>query len=152
MKKFVFWKNNSNLFLGIPILLVLFLAFIIAGIVLTPKNSIFLPMIIMSAICFLFLVYFLFFDKRTLSKIELSEEGIEWKWLGKNILFLGWHEIINIKSTTRGKGAEDLSIISNSEQIDISLTKKIYRTIMQVCPNQLVKKMINDIECFKFFH
>lgn len=152
MKKLEFWAHKSNLILGIPMIIILLLIFLSIGIIEMPKSSIFWPMITMSIICLIFLIYILFFDKRTLSKVKFSEKGIELVWLGRDILFVDWYDIKEVKSTPRGKGAEDLSIISNTTQVDIGLTKQMYNTIIQICPNPLVKIMINDIECFKCFH
>lgn len=150
--KLTFWKHKYELFIGIISLVIISLSFLIAGIVLIIKNHYYWPILILGLISLILTFYILFFQKRVLSKITFSDNGIEWSWLNKRILFINWNDITNIKSSPRGRGAEDLSIISYNDRIDISLTRKMYDAIMILCPYQNIKNQINNIDSFKWFH
>ena len=150
--KITFWKHKYELFIGAILLAIISLLFIIIGIVLIIQNHYIWPILVLGIINLILILYLLFFQKRILSKVIFSNEGIEWIWLKKRILFISWNNITDIKSSPRGRGAEDLSLISYDNKIDVSLTKKMYDAIMILCPNQNIKNQINNIDSFKWFH
>ncbi len=150
--KITFWKHKYELFIGAILLAIISLLFIIIGIVLIIQNHYIWPILVLGIISLILILYLLFFQKRILSKVIFSNEGIEWIWLKKRILFISWNNITDIKSSPRGRGAEDLSLISYDNKIDVSLTKKMYDAIMILCPNQNIKNQINNIDSFKWFH
>ena len=149
--KVKFWKHKFELFVGGSVSIILSFATTIVGIIFTIKLSLW-PILVAGIIVSISTAYVLFFQKRILSKIVFSVEGIEWYWLNNKILNISWHDVTNVKATPRARGVEDLSFVAGDKQIDVSLTKKMYNTIMILCPQPNIKFMINNIDCFKCYH
>lgn len=125
---------------------------IIIGIILSIiRSSGYSGMIFCGLIPLLAMICILTFNKGLLSKIIYSENGIIWKRFKKNIMFISWEEITEIKNTPISMYSSYLSFISNNKQIDVELTKKMYDAIMFICPPN-IKLQINDLEAFKCFH
>ncbi len=102
------------------------------------------------ALCFI--LYELFIDKRISSMVIYSEQGIECKSFKKIITYFKWEEITEIIDTTRGRSFHWLTFIAKDKRIDVELTQKMYNVIMILCPYQNLKRRIDDMECFKWFH
>ena len=125
------------------------LCLIIIGIVFFSN----LGVLILVALLFLiYPVYMLFIDKRPSSIVIYSEEGIEWKSFKKSIEFIRWDEITEITETRRGQNFYWLTFMTKERRIDVELTKKMYDTIMILCPYQNLKNRIDDLENFKGLH
>ncbi len=151
--KIEFWKHETELFIGWISLMILSSILFIGGIILSIKDiDIYWPVLLSGTIMLIISFCSLFFEKRTLSKVIFSEEGIEWKWLNKKIAFINWDDVIDVVPTPHGRGEFDLTFVSNKCNIDLGLTKKMYKAIMQICPNPNLKMIINNIDCFKYFH
>lgn len=137
--KVKFWKETGQLFIAIPVFSICCIGLIIAGII-----SSIIPLIVIGTIFMFVTICFLFFPNYALTTITLSNKGIEIKWFNKQINFIHWNEIIEVKSIPRGLGSV-LAFFSNNNQIVIDPTKKIYKAIMNLCTNQSVKnQMEND--------
>ena len=64
-----------------------------------------------------------------------------------------WSDIIDVKGYPySNKGAYYMSFISKNDQIEFEPTKKMYDTIIELCPSPNLKYEINNIEYFKGFH
>lgn len=153
MKKNTFWLRTSAIFLGVPLLIMLFLIFLTIATILTVKlytsNWTFWIMTILSLVAIL---YFLFIDKNTLTRLIISEHGIQCFRLKKEIKNIKWSEIENIKNKPNGWSEPYLSFVSLNTNIDIELNPKIYNAIMLICPNETIKTTINSFTCFKCYH
>lgn len=138
--KVEFWKESGQLFIAIPCFSICSIGLIIAGIITS-----LIPMLIAGCIFLLFTLCFLFYPNYALTKVILSEEGIETKWFKMQIALIHWDEITDVKTTPKGR-SWNLSFFSNNNKIEIQPTKKIFNSIMKLCINQNVKNKIqNDI-------
>ncbi len=151
MKNFEFWAHKNELFIGL-FFMFLSLSILLYGIIQTTKVIEYWPIIPSGVFCIVLTILSLLWKKRVLAKVAFSKEGVESNWLGKKISYIGWFDIIDIKAIPHGTGPRNLCLIATNEKIEVTLSQKMYDTIMQVCPNPLVKIMINDLECFKYFH
>lgn len=152
--KVKFWKYSLELyfylFLIIPIAF-LFLIFAITD--LSPINSFEEWLVIAVFSSFLiFCIAWVFIDKNLLSKVVFSEKGLEIIRFKKQVTFISWDDITEVKTKLRGRGNEHLMFVCGKTQVDIFLTKKMYNIIMLICPNECIKRLINNIDYFKSFH
>lgn len=99
-----------------------------------------------------FLFYDIFINRNISSSVIFSEVGIEWKSFKKTVVSIRWDEITEIVDTIRGRGFRWLTFIAKDKRIDVELTQKMYNVIMILCPYQNLKRRIDDMECFKWFH
>ncbi len=152
--KIKFWKHTTELWLAWMSLFIASLAVLIAGIILTiVKNIAFASLILLGFISIIYLTINIFFiEKKFTSRVIFSEKGIEVTHFKKSITFIAWNDIVRIKEITRVNAINWLSFVSSNNQIDISLTKKIYNTIMLICPINSIKFAINNINSYKCFH
>lgn len=146
-----FWKNTYALYF-ICCMSFISITLIIIGIIITIKYISLWPIILVGIIILFSCLYALFFKKKLLSQIILTNEGLECIMLKKQTLYIKWEEIINVKETPYSFTSSYLTFITYDKSIDIVLTKKIYNTIMEICPNQNLKALINNLESFKWFH
>ena len=108
--KVKFWKETGQLFIAIPVFSICCIGLIIAGII-----SSIIPLIVIGTIFMFVTICFLFFPNYALTTITLSNKGIEIKWFNKQINFIHWNEIIEVKSIPRGLGSV-LAFFSNNNQ------------------------------------
>lgn len=150
--KVEFWNHKFELFIGGTIIAILTIATFLIGLILPFLNYNYLPILVMGIILMILAIYIFFIDKRMLSKVVYSEEGIECKWLKKTIACFKWSEITDIKAVHHGKAPDNLSFISGDQHIDVGLSKKMYDAIMIVCPCPNIKFQIKNLEQFKYLH
>ncbi len=147
--EYKFWKHAPLILIAIPVLYISSVIFLIVGSIYF--NELWLMIVI--GLFILILGFFLiFFDKKYLSKISYTEEGVAWTWLNRNIIFFKWDEITDVKATSYSWTSSYLTFVIGEQQINIDLTKKMYNTIMDICPNPNIKMMINNIYCFRGYH
>ena len=153
MKK-EFWAHQFIVFFVAPLFMILSIICLIFGIVMTAiKGLDFSPLIFIGVFLISLCIYAIFFDKKTLCKVIFSEEEIILKRLNKIITIMKWSDIIEVKGCLYGnRGNAYISFISNNKQIDFVPTKKMYDTIIELCPSPNLKYEINNIEYFKGFH
>jgi hypothetical protein len=144
-----FWKHLPLIIYLVPVVLIFSISLIIAGIVNYETLGL---LIIFGAIILILFIGLMLIDKRILSKVIISEKGISWIWLNKKIIYFNWDEISDIKITPYSRTSCYLTFVIGEQQINIDLTKKMYNTIMDVCPIPNIKMLINNIEKFKCFH
>lgn len=144
-----FWKHKFTLMTILIVIGSTFIGTFLLG-VFIKNESAKLPLIIISFMILLLGLFVLFKNKLNfLSKIVISEESISVKKLKKQTINIDWSEVVEVKATHYGKGGRWLSIVSKDKQIDMDITKKIYVTIMTLCPYQSMKSMLNNVEEFK---
>lgn len=153
MKK-EFWAHQFIVFFVAPLFMILSIICLIFGIVMTAiKGLDFSPLIFIGVFLISLCIYAIFFDKKTLCKIIFSKEEIILKRLNKTITIMKWSDIIDVKGYPySNKGAYYMSFISKNDQIEFEPTKKMYDTIIELCPSPNLKYKINNIEYFKWFH
>ncbi len=150
--KVVFWKHRTELFVGGTLIAFLALSIFIIGLVFTILNINFFPILLTGIILCIFGAYMFFVDKRILSKVIYSEDGIEWQWFNKIIDNIKWSEITEIKSVCHGITIYNLSFIAGDQHIDVGLSKKMYNAIMIICPDANIKFQIKSLKEFEHLH
>ena len=90
-------------------------------------------------------IYYLFINKRILSKIAFSQEYIKITWLKKEIYEFRWHDITNVTTTLCGKGSRYLTLFVRDKSIDMIPSNKIFKAIMISCPFDSIKEKVVDI-------
>ena len=140
-----FWKESGQLFIVIPCFNICSISLIIAGIITSS-----IPILIAGCIFLLFTLCFLFAPNCALTKVFLSEKGIEIKWFKSQIAFIHWDEITDVKTTPKGR-YWNLSLFSKTNRIEIQPTKKILNSIMKLCINPNVKNQIQNDLHLKWF-
>lgn len=148
-----FWKHQTEALLLWPLAIVISTSMIIVGIILMCLIDLGAGgLVFCGTILLILALSILFSNNKILTKIEFSESGILLKRLNKKILFVNWDEINEVTTTPFSRPITYLSFVSDKVKIDVELTKKMYDTIMTLCPNIYVKTQINNIERFKCFH
>jgi len=94
---------------------------------------------------FLFMIYVVF-RKEFLSKIHLSEKGIEWKYKEKQLRFIAWEEIKSWKKSTEGSTQNLLLEFEEGKDFIFNCSKKIKRTILELCPIPELKEQLEPIK------
>lgn len=122
--KIEFWKHQIQLFWGGTISIIISISLFVAGLTLTILDKIYFPILLSGLLLVIIMIYVYFIDKRMLSKIIYSDQGIEWKWLKKRISYIKWDEIDEVKSISHGRTVYNLSFVANKNHIDVGLTKK----------------------------
>jgi hypothetical protein len=89
--------------------------------------------------------------KRIFSTVTFSNEGVEWRLFKKQVLFIKWEEIADVKQTHYGM-IHQVALFRGQEKIEMEVLRKMYNTIMTICPMPDVKIKINELPCLKFFH
>ncbi|HJD05862.1 MAG TPA: hypothetical protein IAB72_03180 [Candidatus Onthoplasma faecipullorum] len=75
------------------------------------------------------------------------------KRLNKLLFSVDWTEITDVNANTPyNRYSKYLTFIAGDKRIDLVLTKKMYNSIMAICPYQIIKNEINRLEQFKWFH
>lgn len=146
-----FWKHGIELFGYLSFILIVLLGDILCIIFVLLNEISTLSIVIFSAIL-LFLLLIVFFNKNVLSKVIISEIGIKLMWFKKEILFINWEDIIEVKSAVQSFCTNYLTFVTKDNTIRFDLTKKMYDTIMAVCPIPNIKVRINELDAFKFLH
>lgn len=146
-----FWAYRS-LLIGATIYMILAFSLFVTFLILTITINFNWLGVLISSILLLCCVLWLFLDKNILLKVQFSNLGILCTKLKKQIVFIKWDDIQEITNTPRAWNSSLLTLKSNSQRIDIELNQKIYNTIMNICPIPNLKVMINEIECFGWFH
>lgn len=147
--KVKFWKKATEL-ISICVLLGFSIMVLIIGMILSFASQ-WGCLIIGAVLCF-FVFLVIIFYKQPFSKVLISDEGIEHKWFNKKITFIGWSDIIEINEISRSRDLSYLVFISKDNQLDVGLTKKMYETIMILCPYEHIKNKINNLNYFKYLH
>ncbi len=150
--KVKFWKHTKEFHFYITIIIVSLIVPIWEIIDIIKNNSFPVFIIFYSLYLFVTFIYMLFIDKRITSKVVFSMEGIEVKYFKKQIVYIRWEDILEAKETVRNVRFSWLSFVTENNQINIDLTKKIYNIIMLMCPREDIKRNINNIEYFKWYH
>lgn len=147
-----FWKHEAQFYIGLPLAIICSLGIFLSGLILTVRDVSAWPILVVGSIFLLFPILIIFYDKKTLSRVELSNTGILWTWLKKEICFLSWDKITGVTVKSGGKVSYDLCFLSAQKEIAITLTKQKYDLIMMLCPYPNIKSDIDNIEVFKYLH
>lgn len=150
--KIKFWKHKLELFFVYPFFLIISFTLFLTGIILMFSNLSFWPLMLFGLSFVILILFLLLFNKRLLSKIIFSKEGIVLERFKKEIKKIFWSEIIDVDSIPVGKGHFYLSFITRQEQISVDLTKKMYKTIIELCPNLNITTKMNQMHEFLWFH
>ena len=82
------------------------------------------------------------------SKIEISQEGIIWKYKKKVVISIRWNEITAVKEEPHLRNLF-LVIYSGQDKIQLDLTKNMFKAIISICPNDRVKDDILKLDFIK---
>jgi|AntAceMinimDraft_18_1070375.scaffolds.fasta_scaffold02209_5 hypothetical protein len=91
------------------------------------KNEFLIFLLIAIAISIVFIFIILILAKDTLSKINISENGIQWLLFGKNIAMISWKEILDINVESRMM--ERCIVLKTSKKIRKFENQEIYFNI-----------------------
>ncbi len=147
-----FWKHEFEILFVYPLFFAISFAIFLAGTILMFSSISFLPLMLVGLIFLILITCSILFNKRLLSKVIYSKEYIKQERLKKEIKRIYWNEIIDIDSIPVGRGHFYLSFVSNQQQISVELTKKMYKTILQLCPNINIVTKIKQMNEFKWLH
>ncbi len=151
--KVIFWKHQSEILIALPFFLGCSLILIILGTILMIIQSLgFLGMLIFGIVMLFFSLIYGFVNPKIFSKVEYSENGIVCKRFNKILSSITWKDINSIRKIPLSRSMVNIAFVSNNDEIIVELTKKMYDTIMILCPEPYVKTQINEIEEFKWFH
>ncbi|MBQ7977308.1 MAG: hypothetical protein IJ301_01740 [Clostridia bacterium] len=147
----VFWKHKSYLvFMTFIIFIALISSIIFAILAITN-----IDMLIGCA--FMFIVFIIgicciFINNNFLSKLTFSEDGIKWTRFNKEIMFMNWDEIVEIKQTPAGRATCYLTFDTGQKfmHIDVS-SKKMYDAIINICPSGNIKYRIRNLDFLKWY-
>ena len=107
-------------------------------------------------IWFIFLIIttiIVIFDKKHLSKLIFSEHGIRWIKFNKEIMYMQWEDITDIKQTPAGLATFYLTFVSNDKQINMDIfSKKMYKEILNICPNENIKLRIKNLDFLRNYN
>ncbi|MBQ8522208.1 MAG: hypothetical protein IJ458_00915 [Clostridia bacterium] len=146
-----FWKHQLKV--GISLFMeILCFVFAVTSIVLVVKESFYWIVLVFAIVMLLLNTYAVFFEAKILYKVFFSNKGIRVKRLKKELLFINWEDITEVKATPYARGDSYLSFMIVNNQLDVDLTKKMYDTIMILCPYTGIKTMINNLPQFKWYH
>lgn len=81
-----YWKHQGEFYAWIFVMFFA-IAWITCGIILVIHYEYLWPVIVVGLLFLIFAFYLFLIEKRTLSKILLSEKGILWTWLNKKNTF-----------------------------------------------------------------
>ena len=104
-------------------------------------------------IFFIIGICWFFLDKNILSKLTFSEQGIRWTRFNKEVMYIKWIDITNIKQTPDGLATFYLTFVSNDKCINMDIaSKKMYKQILDICPNENIKFMIKNIDFLRNYN
>lgn len=152
--KNTFYKNRESNISCIIICVFLFLITFIPSI-----SYKIIPVLIVSIILpiSILLIYFVVTKETSLSKIYLTDKGIEWKLFNKQLKFIRWEEIQIIEKlsgVSRAEMTQSLKVILktrteslyDNDSFRFNCSKKIKRTIIALCPIEELKKQLEEIK------
>lgn len=147
-----FWKHEFELLFVYPLFGIISFIIFLVGLILLIQDKSFWPLMVAGLIFLILILNVVVFNKRILSKVIFSKDNIKLERFKKEINHIDWNEITNIESIPVGKGHFYLSFVSKNKRINVDLTKKMYATIMDICPSLNIKIKINEMNEFKWFH
>ena len=147
----MFWKHKIMFVTSIFIASLLFVTSLIL-VILSLNNLVFWGCSIVFLIFFIILMCLIFLDKNVLSKLTLSEDGIKWTRFNKEIMYMNWDEIVEIKQTPAGRATCYLTFDTGQKfmHIDVS-SKKMYDAIINICPSGNIKYRIRNLDFLKWY-
>lgn len=154
MVKKKFWLRTTAMRLIVPVLALSTLSLFIVSlsILIAFQRNIFVEFWLIDALCFVALIYYLLGKKSTLSMIEIADDGIVCSWLGKTITKFQWSEIKTVQTKANGWSEPYLRLTTDTRQIDIEMTRKIYHTILVLCPNENITANLKAIKRFQRYN
>ncbi|MCL2540592.1 MAG: hypothetical protein FWE53_04175 [Firmicutes bacterium] len=153
--KTIFYRHgidNAYVFAMIPIIIGVMSAVFFRKFILIEFVAVLIIPLTMSFLLFVVAM------KRSLSKIYISEQGLEHRFFKKQLKFIGWDEIQLI-----GKHSQYISIFDkrnlklilknkntgNLEMFYFNCSNKIRKTLIELCPVEEIKTQLEQIE-FRF--
>lgn len=147
--KYSFWKNSEVLFLVYPVITLLDAIGLVAFIIMAVNHTYTLPVLIIFACIFVYLIAFVPFVKNSpFQKIIVTETIVECLLFKKKISKITWNEMISIKLIFH-INAPYLIFEDEKKGISMRVSKKLYEAILSVCPRQDLKDMLKNIEWLK---
>lgn len=137
-----FWKKGTISIVVALIFLFISLGTVIAGIVVTLNDSSLWYLIAIGGAILLMSIGLLF---SSFEKVVLSDDGIELKYGKKQLTFINWYDITDIKAKLGGKALGYLTFFKGAERIDLILDFKPFNAVMDICPNANVKYQIANL-------
>ncbi len=149
MKKYEFWLCGMENLIVWPLCFISCIGIIIFGIVINNEASIY-P-ILFGSFFIVYSICVILINQKILSKLILTSKGISLKRFDKILVNIDWNEVNNIDEICIAKGSKIITIQSSTSKINISPTKKIYNALIDICPYQSFKNIINNLEVCKWY-
>lgn len=148
----VVWKHKIKFMVLIPMTVIIFCAFIIFTI-LALTNIVFWGYSVSMLVFFLMFICLIFFDKNVFSKLTFSEQGIKWTRFNKEIMYMKWENVTDIKQTYMGPTTFYLTFVSGDKSINMDIaSKKMYKEILNICPNENIKFKIKNLDFLRNYN
>ena len=147
-----FWAHKMELLFIYPLFLTISFIIFLTGSILMSTDLSFYPLMLIGLIAIIILLCSLIFNKRLLSRVVISENYIALERMKKEIKKIPWNEVIDVDSIPVAKGHFYLSFISSQQEISVDITKKMYKALVQLCPNFNIIIKINQMNEFKWLH
>lgn len=147
-----FWAHKMELLFIYPLFLTISFIIFLTGSILMSTDLSFYPLMLIGLIAIIILLCSLIFNKRLLSRVVISENYIALERMKKEIKKISWNEVIDVDSIPVAKGRFYLSFISSQQEISVDITKKMYKALVQLCPNFNIIIKINQMNEFKWLH
>lgn len=149
-----FWQDPTTTLLFYLMLSLAIIPFEILGIVLyvtDPENSI--VFIVATFILLFAILDFLLGENRMyVTKIIFFDDKIVLKRFNKELNSIKWSEIIKVEEGSYSLARRYIIFVAEDSEIATYPTKKMYQTIISVCPYENLRTMINNLEMFKWYH
>lgn len=142
--KVKFWLDLEDLIIVCLGLCFFGLCTVVSGAMISVKTDWYVLTIVFGVL-FLANVFAFFLIKKVSSKVSFSHDGIEWTWFKKQIVFISWDDVTEVKETWQGR-SKRLSFFNGDKEIQVCfIRKKMYDAIMILCPYQNIKNEINNM-------
>lgn len=139
-----FWKDGWFDVIGVLIFSLASLALAVAGLVTYLETDTCYMLVVG---CVMFIVCTLAFLTK-LFKVILTDEGIELRYGKKQLAYINWFDITRVDATIVSR-TWYLSFFSDEKHIDVSLSRKLYQTIMDICPSVFVKMALDNLSALQ---
>jgi hypothetical protein len=88
--------------------------------------------------------------KRLFSKVSFSSKGIILSYFKRALLYFRWDEITNVKEKPKYRQMY-IAFMRGQDSIEFEMTRAIYRTILQLCPESAVKSKLEGVAILQHY-
>lgn len=135
-----FWKEGLDAIVVTPIMLIgLFMVFM-AGIIIFWQTNVLWYFVALECLLVILSIYSLY---HVFQRIIVSYDGIQLKLGKKQLAYIPWSNVTNVKVKLSGLRMF-LVICDDNIKIDFFLHPKVFLTIKNICTNDYVQSFLDD--------